>query len=148
MTFNQAIQNVLGRNYANFGGRASRSEYWYFVLFLLAVNFIFAFLGLISGGSYGQTNSTSFWFSSASPLWVQILSGLFSLAMLIPSLAVSVRRMHDIGKGGGWIFITLIPLIGQIWFLILTLQPSEPEANRFGPVPDRPDFYNDPNMKY
>jgi uncharacterized membrane protein YhaH (DUF805 family) len=60
-----------------------------------------------------------------------ILNVIVMLVLLIPSLAVSVRRMHDIGKAGGWIFINLIPLIGAIWFIILAIKDSEPGANRF-----------------
>ena len=54
------------------------------------------------------------------------------LGLLVPTLAVSVRRLHDIGKGGGWIFINLIPLIGSIWFLVLLIKEGEKVANRFG----------------
>ena len=61
-----------------------------------------------------------------------VLSGAVSLALLIPSLAVTVRRLHDIGKGGGWIFISLIPFIGAIWLLILLIMQGELDENRFG----------------
>jgi uncharacterized membrane protein YhaH (DUF805 family) len=60
-----------------------------------------------------------------------ILNVIVMLALIIPSLAVSVRRMHDIGKAGGWILVNLIPLIGLIWFILLAIKDSEPGANRF-----------------
>lgn len=60
-----------------------------------------------------------------------IIQGLFALALLIPSIAVGVRRMHDIGKGGGWILVNMIPLIGSIWFILLAIKDSEPDPNRF-----------------
>ncbi len=61
---------------------------------------------------------------------------IYSLAVLLPSLAVSVRRLHDIGKGGGWIFINLVPVIGSIWYIILTVLPSQRGYNRFGAQPE------------
>ncbi len=70
------------------------------------------------------------------PGFVSVLGSLFGLITVLPGLAVSVRRMHDIGKGGGWIFISLVPLIGQIWFIILAATTGEPYPNRFGTIPD------------
>lgn len=110
------------RNYAVFSGRARRKEYWMFVLF----NIIFAIvamildriLGLAIGGiGYG-------------PIYL-----IYILATIIPSLAVSVRRLHDIGKSGWWIFINLIPFVGFIWFLILLIKEGTPAANEYGPNP-------------
>ena len=65
-----------------------------------------------------------------------ILSGLYSLALLIPSLAISVRRLQDIDKEWYWILISLIPLVGSIWLIVLYCQPGTPSDNRFGKVPD------------
>lgn len=65
-----------------------------------------------------------------------VLSWLVTLALLLPGLGVAVRRMHDIGKGGGWIFIALVPLVGWVWAIVLLCQPSEPFDNRFGPMPE------------
>lgn len=64
-----------------------------------------------------------------------ILSYIYSLAMLIPGIAVGFRRMHDIGKSGLWLLINFVPLIGSIWFIILAIKPSQPGANEFGPNP-------------
>lgn len=63
---------------------------------------------------------------------ILVLQVIIILGLLVPTLAVSVRRLHDIGKGGEWIFINLIPLIGSIWFLILLIKEGEKVANRFG----------------
>lgn len=67
--------------------------------------------------------------------WGQILSGLYSLAVFVPSLAVCVRRLHDIGKSGWWFLICLIPLIGVIWVLVLLCKDSQCEANQWGANP-------------
>lgn len=123
MQFQQAVATVF-RKYAVFTGRASRSEYWYFVLFNVVVSAVFSFLGLLFGGSDGPAG------------WVMVLSYIYGLATLLPGLGVSVRRMHDIGKGGGWIFINLVPLIGTIWFIVLAATAGEPVPNRFGAPED------------
>lgn len=116
--FGDAVR-LFFQNYANFSGRASRSMFWWVYLFLVLVGWACMAIGWITGSdNFGE-----------------ILSGLFSLATIVPSLAIAVRRMHDIGKGGGWIFISLIPIVGVIWFIVLCCKDSEPFANRFGPVP-------------
>lgn len=102
--------------YATFSGRATRAEFWWWELFGVIVGAITGWWGVF--GTVGD-----------------LLSGLVSLALLLPSLAVCVRRMHDIGKGGGWIFINLIPLVGWIIFIVWCCKPSEPMPNRFGDVP-------------
>lgn len=123
MSFSESISHVFS-NYATFSGRASRSEYWYFVLFQFIIGAAFGIIGVIFGGDDGHM-----------PGWVNVLTSLYGLATLLPSLAVSVRRLHDTGRGGGWIFIALIPVIGQIWFIVLTILPGQPGANRFGTAP-------------
>lgn len=118
-TFGEAIK-LYWSQYANFSGRSSRSEYWWAVLFISLVSFALGFIdGLTSGGS----NSINLW---------KILTWLWCLACCIPGLALSVRRMHDIGKGGGWIFISFIPIVGSIWYLVLACTAGEPYENRFG----------------
>lgn len=122
MTFTQAIQSVFSQ-YATFSGRARRSEYWFFVLFNYVISAALGFLGRYM-----------FLFS--------ILSGLYSLAVLIPSLAVTWRRLHDIGKGGGWYFFILVPLVGWIFLLVWLCRDSQPGQNTYGPNPKEP-FYED-----
>lgn len=119
---NELIENfkdVITNKYAQFNGRADKAEFWQYVLVYILISIAFSLLSGIFGG-------------------VKILGGLVMvlniivmLALLLPSIAVSVRRMHDIGKAGGWIFINLIPLIGLIWFIVLAIQDSEPGSNRF-----------------
>lgn len=116
--FSQAVQ-LFFANYATFTGRSTRAEYWWAYLFC-------ALVGIALGIFY--------WIIGAGAITEYIISGIVNLFLLLPNLAITWRRLHDVGKGGGWIFINLIPLIGQIWFLILVLSPSEGD-NRFGPTP-------------
>ena len=102
------FREVVSGKYAQFTGRASRGEFWKYVLVVFIINLIFTLLQNLLG-----TLSIAYYI-------VMGLNAIIMLGLLLPSLAVSVRRMHDIGKGGGWIFINLVPLIGSIWFLILT----------------------------
>jgi len=107
--------DVLKFKYAQFFGRARRSEFWYFALF----NFIVS-LGL---GMIDAFTGLGF------------LSSVYGLAVLVPSLAVGVRRLHDTGKSGWWILIGLIPFIGWIVLIVFYLQDSQPFTNRYGPNP-------------
>lgn len=119
---NEIIENfkdVITNKYAEFKGRANKAEFWQFVLVYFLISIAFSFLMSI----FAKVNILRMIF--------MILNVIVMLVLLIPSLAVSVRRMHDIGKAGGWIFINLIPLIGAIWFIILAIKDSEPGANRF-----------------
>ena len=117
--FIENFKDIITNKYAQFNGRADKTEFWQYVLVYVLIIIAFSLLSGIFGG-------------------VKILSGLLMvlniiviLALLIPSIAVCVRRMHDIGKGGEWVLINLIPLIGFIWFIVLAVQDSEPGANRF-----------------
>ena len=115
------------QHYADFTGRARRSEYWYFVLF----NFIVSILiGLSLGGIAGRLNV---------PALVYLVH-LWSLAVFIPSLAVSVRRLHDIGRSGWWLLLSLIPLVGAIILIIWHCTDSQPGANQYGPNPKEMDY--------
>ena len=117
MTFKEAIVNVL-TNYANFSGRARRSEYWLFCLFTNVVATALSLLTAVTEASF-----------------FSVLATLFSLAMFIPGLAVTWRRLHDIGKSGGWYFIALIPLVGAILLLIWLATDSQSGENAYGPNP-------------
>lgn len=116
------FREVVSGKYAQFTGRASRGEFWKYVLVVFIINLIFTLLQNLLGAL------------SIAYYIVMGLNAIIMLGLLLPSLAVSVRRMHDIGKGGGWIFINLVPLIGSIWFLVLTIKEGEGD-NRFGPPP-------------
>jgi uncharacterized membrane protein YhaH (DUF805 family) len=114
MGFTAAISHALS-NYVTFSGRARRSEYWYFTLFNLIVAIVAAILDAVIG-------ITAFY-------------PLAALALLLPGLAVSVRRLHDTGRSGWWIFIALVPLVGLILLLVWYCQDSQPQPNDHGPSP-------------
>ena len=115
------------QHYADFTGRARRSEYWYFVLF----NFIVSILiGLSFGVIAGILDMPA----------LVYLAYLWSLAVFIPSLAVSVRRLHDIGRSGWWLLLSLIPLVGAIILIIWHCTDSQPGANQYGPNPKEMDY--------
>jgi uncharacterized membrane protein YhaH (DUF805 family) len=111
------------KKYAVFSGRSRRMEYWYFVLFNIIVCIV---LEVIDGLLFGTLDSG---------MGVGLLSGLYGLAVLIPSLAVTVRRLHDIDRSGWWILIALVPLIGGIVLLVFALLDSTPGTNQYGPNP-------------
>ena len=116
---------VVRDNYANFTGRARRQEYWMFVLF----NMIFIFvLAIISGILSGAFEAPGF----------IIIYVLYVLAVLIPSLAVAVRRLHDTGKSGWFYLVALIPFVGSIWLIILFATEGDVGPNAYGPDPKRP----------
>lgn len=110
------------KKYAVFHGRSRRAEYWYFVLFNLIVGVVLAGIDSLLGT-----------FSSAQN--IGLLSGIYSLAVLIPTLAVTFRRLHDIDRSGWWILINLVPLIGTIVLLVFALMDGTPGDNRYGPNP-------------
>lgn len=116
------------RNYANFSGRARRSEFWFYVLF----NMIFAIAAMIIDNVLGTTISIADGLMVLPYGYVYILYILF---VLVPGLAVAVRRLHDIGKSGWMYLIVLIPLVGAIWLLILFCQDSQSGANKWGANP-------------
>ena len=105
----KAVKTCLTK-YADFNGRAARPEFWWFVLAQFVVAFI---LNMV----------------------VPILGGLFSLAMLVPSLAAGARRLHDIGKSGWLQLLGFIPIVGWIILIYWAAQPGEPGSNAYGPPP-------------
>ena len=116
MQFSDAVRAVL-TNYAGFTGRAGRSEFWYWVLFTFLVQVAISILAMMIADS------------------LSYLGNLFSLATLIPSIAVGARRMHDIGKSGWWQLVNLVPVLGWIYFIYLAAQPSgAPNAYGTGPA--------------
>jgi uncharacterized membrane protein YhaH (DUF805 family) len=110
------------KKYAVFSGRSRRKEYWYFVLFNIIVAIVLAGIDALLG-------------TRSSYAGAGLLSGIYSLAVLIPTLAVTVRRLHDIDRSGWWIFINLIPLIGAIVLLVFAVSEGTPGNNRYGPNP-------------
>ncbi len=114
---------VVKNNYANFSGRARRKEYWMFVLFNIIIAILIGFVG----GLIGKMLNT--------PVIVLLCYAVYVLAIIIPALAVTVRRLHDIGKSGWWYFISFVPAIGFIWLLILLVTGSQPGENQWGKNP-------------
>ena len=115
------------RKYAQFSGRARRSEYWLFALFTFAVSIAITILRLIVAGPQSLENNS---FDVLS-----LVSLAFSLAMFIPRLAVSFRRLHDTDRSAWWILIGLIPLIGAIVLLVFYCMPGTTGPNKFGADP-------------
>ncbi|PLL11753.1 DUF805 domain-containing protein [Tabrizicola sp. TH137] len=112
MNMIEAVKAVFS-NYATFSGRARRSEYWWFVLFNIIVSVV---LALVMGGN-------------------SIVNSLWSLAVLLPSLAAGARRLHDIDRTGWWLLIGFIPVIGLIVLIVFLASKGTPGPNRFGSDP-------------
>ena len=110
------------KKYAVFNGRARRKEFWMFTLFSIIASLILAAIDRIIGTTYN--NGTS-----------GILQNIYSLAVLLPTIGVGIRRMHDTNRSGWWILINLIPCIGWIWFIVLAAQEGNAGDNQYGPDP-------------
>src|SRR4051794_38300150 len=110
------------KKYAVFSGRARRKEYWMFLLINILISVALIAIDSLIGTFSPQTG-------------VGLLQGLYALAVLIPSIAVIVRRLHDTGRSGWWILVALIPLIGGIVLLVFMVLDSELGANQYGPNP-------------
>lgn len=117
MGFMDAVKKCLSL-YVTFSGRARRSEYWWFVLFTFLVQIVASF---IDSALFGADT--------------QILGALAGLALILPSLAVGARRLHDIDRTAWWLLIGLVPLIGAIVLIIFFIQRGTEGPNRFGPDP-------------
>jgi uncharacterized membrane protein YhaH (DUF805 family) len=109
------------KKYAQFSGRARRKEYWYFVLINMLISIALSFIDSLTGNYNPETG-------------MGLLSGIYALAVLIPSIAVGFRRLHDTGRSAWWFLIALIPLIGVIVLLVFLVQDSK-EENEYGISP-------------
>jgi uncharacterized membrane protein YhaH (DUF805 family) len=114
MNFGQAISSGFS-NYVNFSGRASRSEYWYWFLFVVLGQIVTMIIDSVIG--------------------IQLTTGIFSLVVLLPGIAVGVRRLHDLDRSGWWLLLGLVPLVGAIVLIIWFCTGGTPGPNRFGPDP-------------
>ena len=110
----QDYLNVL-QKYAEFSGRARRREYWMFYLINMIIGSVLVGIGTLIKFPY--------------------FSAIYSLFVLIPGIAVFVRRLHDVGKSGVWFLIVLVPFVGVIWLLVLLATAGQPQANIYGPDP-------------
>ena len=131
-SFGEAVRRFFQR-YAQFSGYASRSEYWWVLLFNSLVGLGFYFLVFILGisgaaSASGEELGTG---TTIGMIVILLLAFAYSIATLIPGLALTVRRLHDVGKPGTWWFIQLIPFgVGTVWFLILMASESRPDLYR------------------
>jgi len=113
MGFSQAITSCMGK-YANFQGRATRSEYWWFYLFQILLTWGASIVGSLTLGDSGD-----------------MLSSLVSLALLLPSIAVGSRRLHDTGRSGWWQLL-VFTIIGIILLIVWLASDGEKAANKYG----------------
>jgi uncharacterized membrane protein YhaH (DUF805 family) len=114
VSFVDAIRSVFSK-YATFSGRARRSEFWWFTLFAFI---LYVIVGIIDAAAGNQ-----------------VLGIIVTLGLIVPSLAVTARRLHDTGKSGWWILIGLIPFVGAIVLLVFECMDSQPGSNQYGPSP-------------
>jgi len=116
--FNHYFLDTIKKQYADFNGRASRSAYWYFVLFYVLIGVVLAIIDTfvvnpLLGMNIAEVSQGG------------ILQFVFALAILIPSIAIGVRRLHDTGKSGWWMLISLVPVIGLLALIFFFVQPSK-----------------------
>jgi uncharacterized membrane protein YhaH (DUF805 family) len=134
MNFTEAVAKVY-RNYVSFGGRARRSEYWWWALYMLITGIIVGIVEYLLGLGTGTVSSGGGEFSATyngGPL-----SGLWSLLHFLPGIGVAIRRLHDTDRSGWWLLIALIPLIGLIVLIVWFATKGTTGQNRFGEDPIR-----------
>ncbi len=123
MSLSQAVSSVLLNKYATFSGRARRSEYWWWYLFITIIGIVASILDRAIGLTYSDLTVGGGW-----------LATITGIVFFIPTLAVSIRRLHDTSKSGWWILIGLVPLIG--WLILLWFYVTDSDAdNQYGPYP-------------
>lgn len=110
------------KNYVGFSGRARRKEYWMFALINLLIMFVLVMIDRLTG-------------TMSSTVGAGLLSGVYSLAVLLPSIAVAVRRLHDTSRTGWWLLLVFVPIIGGLVLLVFMLLDSTPGENQYGPNP-------------
>lgn len=130
--FGEAIARAFS-NYCNFTGRASRSEFWWFMLFYGLIYCVVDLIGNIIG--VPTTNSFPSTATGGQKIAI-ILEWITIVVFLLPTLGLFWRRLHDTGRAGGYYFIILIPIVGSIILIVWTCQPSQPFPNRFGEEPN------------
>lgn len=114
--------DAVKNKYAVFDGRAQRQEFWYFMLFYLLIYIALSVVDQVTGTFNMQTGTGLF-------------SGIYTLAMLVPSLAVGARRLHDTGRSGWWQLLSLIPVLGVLVLIFFFAQDSQSGDNQYGPNP-------------
>lgn len=106
------------QKYAQFGGRSRRKEYWMYTLFYVLFYLVLMAVGSLLGARVAGA-----------------LTGLYSLALLVPGIAVGVRRLHDTGRSGLWLLLAFVPIVGALVLIYFLVQDGEPGENQFGPNP-------------
>ena len=130
MQFLEAIETCVVKKYCDFSGRASRSEFWWFTLGTIIVSYVWQFImSLLIGSAVTFNTDGTFHFEA-----IQLLGYIPSLALMLPSIAVTVRRLHDVGKSGWWYLLIFVCCIGGLYILFLNIQDSEGD-NEYGPRP-------------
>jgi len=107
------------KNYVNFKGRATRKQFWMFVLFNFIISTVLGFIDQAAGLTLQGSGQG-------------ILGGIYSLAVILPTLAISARRLHDIGKSGWMQLVALIPIAGIIWLIVLWATDTKPAGDKYG----------------
>ncbi len=115
------------KNYVNFEGRARRTEYWMFVLVNAIISIALAIMDNILGITYYDE------------VYGPLVS-IYNLIVFLPYVSVKVRRLHDIGKSGWMVLISLIPLIGTLWLFVLTVMDGDYGDNEYGPDPKSSEY--------
>ncbi len=124
MTFAEAANSVLSK-YATFAGRASRAEFWRWVVVFVALTFI---TRMIDGALFASSiHAGQFARGAMQPLTFTAI-----LALFVPNMALAVRRLHDTGRSGWWLLLMLIPFVGPLVLLYWYVQPSDDGPNQFG----------------
>lgn len=139
MSFMDSVKTCFGK-YATFSGRAQRSEFWYFILFLWLGVIVLSFVDSAVFGprevvmmSAADSFETGMSFNMS---WQpQPITGIFMLATLLPNISATVRRLHDTGRSGWWYWIVLIPMIGIIVLLVFAASKGTDGDNDYGPDP-------------
>ena len=122
--FEDYFLNVIKQHYVDFAGRASRSQFWYFTLF----SFLISLAISVVTGIIGSVLNTGIF---------SLLGVLYSLAIMVPSVCLGIRRLHDTGKSGWWYLISLVPFVGFIILIVFWVMDSEADRNQYGPNPKR-----------
>ena len=124
MTFGDAINSVLSK-YATFAGRASRTEFWRWVLVFVLLTLV---TRMIDGALFASSVHAGLFERGA----MQPLTFIAILALLLPNMALAVRRLHDTGRSGWWLLLMLVPFVGPLVLLYWYVQPSEEAPNQYG----------------
>ena len=119
--FADAVKNAIMNNYGNFTGRASRSEYWWFLLFVIILDMITTFADMSIFGTPAYERGPLYWIGT--------------LALIVPNLSLGVRRLHDTGRSGWWLLILIIPCIGLIVLIVWCVEEGNAHVNAYGDVP-------------